>query len=370
MKLKRHGILAGALLTATLALAACGTDDNTGNGTNNSTASASASDCATGKLTAQGSTAQKNAMDQWIKDYAAKCSGASIDYQGTGSGAGIQAFIAGTADFAGSDSAMKDPEEQPKADTRCGAGNKAIHLPLVIGPIAIVYNIDGVTNLQLSPATVAKIFANKVTKWNDAAIAADNPGVTLPATAILPVHRADSSGTTDNFLKYLSKTAAADWTYGNAKEWPLKEGGQGEPKSDGVAGAVKANKGAIGYVEWSFAEVNGLAKVKVKNAAGEYTELTAESAGKTIESAQVAGTGDDLKLTVDYNTTAAGAYPIVLVTYEIVCGKGTPADKLALVKGFLGYAAGDGQATLTKLGYAPLPATVSAKVKTAVSNLS
>ena len=370
MKLKRHGILAGALLTATLALAACGTDDNSGTGTDNSTASASASGCATGKLTAQGSTAQKNAMDQWIKDFAAKCSGASIDYQGTGSGAGIQAFIAGTADFAGSDSPMKDPDEQPKADTRCGAGNKAIHLPMVIGPIAVVYNVDGVTNLQLSASTIAKIFANKITKWNDAAISADNPGASLPATAILPVHRADASGTTDNFTKYLGKTASADWTFEHSKEWPLKEGGQGEQKSDGVASAVKANKGAIAYVEWSFAEVNGLAKAKVKNAAGEYTELTADSAGKTIASAKTTGTGDDLKLDIDYNTTAAGAYPIVLVTYEIVCGKGTPADKLALIKGFLTYASGEGQATLTKLGYAPLPAEVGGKVSTAIGNLS
>ncbi len=368
MKLKRHGILAGVVLTATLALAACGTDDNTTPGSD-STSPAAAGDCATGKLTAQGSTAQKNAMDQWIKDYAAKCSGASIDYQGTGSGAGIQAFTAGTADFAGSDSTLKD-EEKPKANARCGPGNAAIHLPLVIGPVAVVYHVDGVTNLQLSPATLAKIFSYQVSTWNDPAIAADNPGASLPDTAILAIHRADSSGTTDNFTKYLSKTAAADWTYGNAKEWPLKKGGQGETKSDGVASAVKANQGSIGYVEWSFAEVNGLAKAKVKNGAGEYAELTAESAATTIESAKVTGTDDDLKLDIDYNTTASGAYPIVLVTYEIVCGKGTPADKLALVKGFLAYAAGDGQTALTKLGYAPLPDTVATKVKTAVANLA
>jgi phosphate transport system substrate-binding protein len=370
VKLKRHGILAGVVLTATLALAACGTDDNSATGTDSTPTSSSSADCATGKLTAQGSTAQKNAMDQWIKDYAAKCSGASVDYQGTGSGAGIQAFIAGTADFAGSDSAMKDPDEQPKADTRCGAGNKAIHLPLVIGPIAVVYNVDGVTNLQLSPSTLAKIFAGKITTWNDAAIAADNSGAQLPSGKILPIHRADSSGTTDNFTKYLGKTASADWTTEHAKEWPQALGGQGEQKSDGVSSAVKANKGSIAYVEWSFAEVNGLAKAKIKNASGAYTELTADSAGATIASAKVTGTGDDLKLDIDYNTAEAKAYPIVLVTYEIVCQKGTAADKLALVKGFLSYAAGEGQTSLTKLGYAPLPTEVAGKVKTAIGNLS
>ena len=133
---------------------------------------------------------------------------------------------------------------------------------------------------------------------------------------------------------------------------------------------MKANKGAIGYVEWSFAEANGLAKAKIKNAAGEYTELSADSAGKTIASAQPAGTGDDLKLKIDYNTSAAGAYPIVLVTYEIVCSKGTPAPQLALVKAFLAYAASDGQGTLTNLGYAPLPSEVQSKVQAGIDKLS
>jgi len=368
VKLNRHGILAGVMLTATLALAACGTDNNTNPGAGSSSATAGASGCATGKLTAQGSTAQKNAVEQWVKDFQVTCSGATVDYQGTGSGAGIQAFIGGTADFAGSDSAMKDPEEQPKADARCATG-KAIHLPMVIGPIAVVTNVAGATDLQFSPATLAGIFGNKITTWNAPEIKADNPSANLPATKILAVHRNDSSGTTDNFTKYLSKTAADVWTYSSNKEWKAP-GGQGEKGSDGVSAAVKKSAGSIGYVEWSFAKANALNIAKVKNSAGEYTALSTDSAGKTIASAAVAGSGNDLKLTVDYNTMAAGAYPIVLVTYEIVCEKGTPADKLALLKAFLGYAAGDGQAKLTELGYAPLPTEVQAKVATAVKALS
>src|SRR5207302_8818407 len=133
------------------------------------------------------------------------CSSANITYQGTGSGAGQQAFIAGTADFAGSDSPLA-AADQPKADARCKTG-AAIHLPMVVGPIAVVYNVSGVTSLQLKPATLAKIFAGKVTTWNDPTIGADNPGVTLPSTKILSVHRSDSSGTTDNFTKFLAKTA-------------------------------------------------------------------------------------------------------------------------------------------------------------------
>ncbi|NUT05883.1 MAG: phosphate ABC transporter substrate-binding protein PstS [Hamadaea sp.] len=365
MKLKRHGILAGVMLTATLALAACGSDNNSGTPSN--TSSSASGDCATGKLTAQGSSAQKNAMEQWVKDYQAKCSGATVDYQGTSSGAGITAFTGGLADFAGSDSALKD-EEQPKADARCATG-KAIHLPLVIGPIAIVTNVQGVSDIQLSPATLAGIFAGKITTWNAAEIKADNPSATLPATKILAVHRNESSGTTDNFTKYLSKAAADVWTYSNAKEWKAP-GGQGEKGSDGVSAAVKSKDGAIGYVEWSFAEANGLNKAKIKNAAGEYTALTSESAGKTIAGAEVKGTGNDLKLSIDYNTKTAGAYPIVLVTYEIVCEKGTAADKVTLLKSFLKYAAGDGQTKLSQLGYAALPTEVQTKVQASIAALS
>ncbi|MEV1285880.1 phosphate ABC transporter substrate-binding protein PstS [Micromonospora sp. NPDC049679] len=368
MKLQRHGILAGIALTAVVALSACGSDNNAPSGTSSSASGSAAANCATGTLNAQGSSAQKNAMAEWIKAYQQQCSGVTINYEPSGSGAGIQAFIAGTADFAGSDSALKD-DEQPKADAKC-VGGKAIHLPMVIGPIAVVYNVPGVDNLQLKPATIAQIFAGKVTKWDDAAIKADNPSAKLPATPIQAVHRSDESGTTDNFTNFLTKTAEKDWTFGKSKAWKAP-GGSGAKGSDGVASAVKQANGAIGYVEMSFADNSGLNSAKVGNGAGEFVELTPESAGKTIAGATVTGEGDDLKMSVDYSTKEAGAYPIVLVTYEIVCGKGLAADKLPLVKGFLGYAAStDGQSTLTELGYAPLPDSVRAKVETAVKNLS
>ncbi|MEU8260824.1 phosphate ABC transporter substrate-binding protein PstS [Micromonospora sp. NPDC048999] len=366
MKLQRHGAIACLALTAALGLSACGSDNNEpGAG---ASASASAADCGKGTLNAQGSSAQKNAMAEWIKAYQQKCAGTTINYEPTGSGAGIQAFIAGTADFAGSDSALKE-EEQPQADAKC-AGGQALNLPMVIGPVAVVYNVDGVDNLQLTPATLAKIFAGKVTKWDDAAIKADNPDAKLPSTAIQTVHRSDESGTTDNFTKYLSKTAEADWTFDHAKAW-MAPGGVGAAKSDGVAGKVKSTEGTISYVEWSYAENAGLKKAKIQNGAGEFTELTAESAGKTIAGATIEGQGNDLKMSIDYNTKEAGAYPIVLVTYEIVCSTGLPADKLPLVKGLLTHAASaEGQADLVELGYAPLPDSVRTKVETAVKSLS
>ncbi|MET7945466.1 phosphate ABC transporter substrate-binding protein PstS [Micromonospora sp. NPDC005324] len=366
MKLQRYGTIACLALTATLGLSACGSDNN--EPSTSASGSAAAVDCATGTVNAQGSSAQKNAMAEWIKAYQQKCQGTTVNYEASGSGAGIQAFIAGTADFAGSDSALK-PEEQPQADAKC-VGGKAIHLPMVIGPVAVAYNVSGVDNLQLKPATLAKIFAGKVTKWDDATIKADNPDAKLPATTIQTVHRSDESGTTDNFTKYLSKTAESDWTLSNAKSWKAP-GGTGAKGSDGVASRVKGADGSIGYMEWSFAENAGLKMSKIGNGNGEFAALTAEAAGKTIAGAAVEGQGDDLKLKIDYNTKEAGAYPIVLATYEIVCSKGLAADKLKLVKGLLGHAASaEGQASLTELGYAPLPETVRTKVETAVKNLS
>ncbi|AGL21271.1 phosphate ABC transporter substrate-binding protein PstS [Actinoplanes sp. N902-109] len=363
MKLQRYYV-AGIAMTAVFALSACGSDNTDSPAAGG--ASAAAGSCAAGQLTAQGSSAQKNAMDEWIKTYQGQCSGAQIGYEGTGSGAGIQAFIAGTADFAGSDSALKD-DEQPQADAKC-PGGQALNLPMVVGPIAVVYNVKGADSLQFSASTLAKIFSGKITKWDDPAIKAENSGATLPSTAIQAVHRSDESGTTDNFTKYLSKTAEADWTYGNAKAWKAP-GGTGANKSDGVASLVKSTEGTISYVELSFAENSDLQKAKIKNGAGEFTELTGESAGKTIEGAKVAGTGNDLKLDIDYSTTTAGAYPIVLATYEIVCSKGSA--KAAAIKGFLTYTSSTGgQQALSELGYAPLPESVRSKVAASVAAIS
>jgi phosphate transport system substrate-binding protein len=368
VKLQRLGILAGIALTATVALAACGTDNNSGS-SNTSPSATSAAGCASGTVNAQGSTAQANAIAQWIKDYNAKCgSSASINYNSNGSGAGQQAFIQGTADFAGSDSPLKAPD-QTSANSRCQSG-PAIHLPMVVGPIAVVYNVAGLSNLQFKPATLAGIFAGKITKWNDTAIAADNPGVKLPSTAITSVHRADASGTSDNFTHYLSSTAPTVWTFGHDKQWKAP-GGDAETGSAGIATMLKSKDGSIGYAEWSYATLNNLNMAKIYNGAGEWSTLSAESAGATIAGAKVAGTGDDMQMSIDYSTTTAGAYPIVLVTYEIVCDKGTPAKSLPLVKSFLEYTSStEGQSSLTKVGSAPLPETVRAKVATIASNLS
>ena len=352
-------------VAAALLLAACGTDDD---GSGATVTGAEAVDCATGTLNAQGSSAQKNAMDEWRKNYQQRCEGSTINYEPTGSGAGVQSFVSGAADFAGSDTALT-AAQHAQANSRCG-GNPAIHLPMVVGPISVAYNLPGVDNLQLRPATIAGIFAGGITRWDDNAIKADNPGASLPSSAIQTVHRSDASGTTDNFTGYLAATAGPAWTFGTGQSWTAPDG-TGSKGSDGVATSLRSTEGAIGYLELSFAENAGLTMARVFNGAGQFTEATGDAASRTIHDSRVTGAGNDLTLTIDYGTATAGAYPIVLVTYEIACGRGGPAGKLALIKGFLGYAAsGDGQGLLDGLGYAPLPGNIQTRVQAAVDSIA
>ncbi|GAA3843430.1 phosphate ABC transporter substrate-binding protein PstS [Sphaerisporangium flaviroseum] len=367
--MKYAGRLAVAAIAGVLSLAACGTDNNSGGTGAASAPAASAGGGLSGTINAAGSSAQANAIAEWKKAFQSSNPGVSINYQPSGSGAGVQSFIQGTIAFAGSDSALKEDKGEPaQADARCKTG-KAINLPMVIGPVAVVYNLPGVDSLQLSPATIGGIFSSKITKWDDAAIKKDNPDAKLPSTPIQAFHRSDESGTSDNFTKFLKATA--DWPYEPAKAFPAEAKGQGAKGSDGIAQAVKGAEGAISYVELSFAENSGLSKVKVANGSGEFVELTPESAAKTVEAAKVEGSGNDLKLSIDYATKAPGAYPIVLVTYEITCEKGLTPEDTKLVKSFLTYTASEaGQTALTGLGYAPLPATLVAKVRTAVEAIS
>jgi phosphate transport system substrate-binding protein len=331
------------------------------------TAAGGAVSCADGSITGLGSSAQANAMNIWIRNYQASCPGAAVEYDSVGSGAGIEAFIAGTGDFAGTDSPLP-AAEQPAADARCGTG-PAIHLPMVVGPIALAYNVAGLADLRLTPATVARIFAGEVTRWDDPAIAADNPGAVLPPTEVLAVHRSDGSGTTANFTAFLAATAPEGWTFGSDRSWTAP-GGAAEPGNEGVSAAITKSDGAIGYIEWSFARSFGLSTARVRNGAGEFVEVGNEAAGRTVARAEITGTGGDLQLNLDYRTTVAGAYPIALVTYELVCQRGTPAASLGLVKGFLSYTASPaGQAAVTRLGYAPLPEEILSEVATAVAGL-
>jgi len=367
------GLVAGAI-----ALTACSSDKNSdtsagnagsGSSTSNSS-SAPAVSCASGSLKSEGSTAQQNAMAQWIKDYQAKCSGTTITYNGTGSGAGVSNFIAKQDDFAGSDSAL-DPSKDEVAKATAACGSPALDLPMVTGPIAVAFKVNGVKSLTLTPEVITKIFLGKITTWDDAAIKAINSGTTLPSTKITVFYRSDSSGTTQNFERYLAANDPTDFTTKPDKD-SSKAGfaGQGKTGSQGVQQAIGSTEGAIGYVEWSFAVSGNLNTAKVDNGGGA-VELSADSAGAAVAAAKVASSGGaDLSLKLDYATKASGAYPIILVTYEIVCSKYADPAKGSLVKSFLTYTAGVGQAALPDLGYAPLPKEIQTQVQTAIAAIS
>ena len=367
-RLFRVGSVAVASL-GVLALSACGSDPQpSGSSSPDSSSSSAGADCPKGTLNAEGSSAQKNAIEEVISKYNDKCADVTVNYNPTGSGAGIKQFNANQVDFAGSDSALK-PDEQTAATKRC-AGNAAIDLPMVIGPIAIAYNVDGVSKLTLDGPTAAKIFSGAIKTWNDPAIAKLNAGVTLPSTPISVFFRSDESGTTENFTKYLKAAGGGAWTKDPAKKWTGT--GSGKEKSAGVAEGVKSTKNSITYVEWSYAVDNKLGVALIDNGSGTPVELSADSAGKALNAAAPAdASGKDLALKLDYATKAPGAYPIILVTYEIACTKGLPAEKTALVKSFLSYfVSKDGQSSLTDLNYAPLPAEIQTKVDAAIQAIS
>lgn len=369
-RMNRRALTLGALaVSGALALTACGSDDTgTDTGASATTGAASSIKCddAKGQLLADGSSAQKNAIDAWVKEFSTAC-GVQINYKGGGSGAGVTAFTQGTVAFAGSDSALK-PEEVTASKAVC-TGGQAIDLPMVGGPIAVGYNVPGVDNLVLDAATIAKIFDSKITNWNDAAIKALNPDATLPDLKIQAFHRSDESGTTDNFTKYLIAATPDNWKYEGGKAWQAK-GGQSASGSSGVAAQVKQTSGAISYMELSYAK-DGIAAASLDTGAAAPVEATVDNATKAIAAAKVVGTGPDLALELDYATKAEGAYPITLVTYEIVCDKGNKADTLPATKAFLTYIASeDGQALLADAGYAPIPAEIIAKVRTTIAAMS
>jgi phosphate transport system substrate-binding protein len=371
-KNRRRALSLGAVaVTGALALTACGSDDTSeGTGGDATTdTQASSIDCgdAKGQLLSDGSSAQKNAVDAWVKQFQSACKDVQINYKAGGSGAGVTAFTQGQVAWAGSDSAL-DSEEVAVSKKVC-EGGQGVNLPMVGGPVAIGFNIEGVDSLALDAPTLAQIFDSKITNWNDAAIKKLNPDVDLPDLKIQAFHRSDDSGTTDNFTEYLKVAAPDDFKYEGGKTWQAK-GGQSAPQSSGVAAQVKQTNGAIGYFELSYAK-EGIKTVAIDTGAGEPVEATVENATKAIAAGKVVGTGNDLAMELDYATKAEGAYPIILVTYEIVCDKGGDSETLPTVKAFLKYAASeDGQQILADADYAPMPEEIITKVRTIVDGLS
>ncbi|MEZ5059966.1 MAG: phosphate ABC transporter substrate-binding protein PstS [Solirubrobacterales bacterium] len=345
--------------TALLAfgVAACGSDDSD---------STSGGSDLSGDIAGAGSSAQDAAQQAWIAGFQTDNSGVNIAYDPVGSGGGREAFIAGgKTDYAGTDSPFAD-EELTGAEDRCKkSGGEFVQIPVYISPIAVVYNLPEVENLQLSPDTLAGIFAQDITKWNDEKIAADNPDADLPDTDITPVNRSDDSGTTANFTDYLSATAPDVWTYPPDDAWPVK-GGEAAEGTSGVVEAVGAGEGTIGYADESQAGDLGIASIKIGD---EYVAPSAEGSTAAADEAKENKDGEYVySFDIDRTTTNPDAYPLILISSAAACTAYDDSATADIVKGYLTYViSADGQqAAADNAGSAPISSDLQKQLQPAI----
>jgi phosphate transport system substrate-binding protein len=334
-----------------LSLAACSSSSSGSSGSSGSGLS--------GTLNGSGSTFQLTFQQTAIQSFKSTQPGITVNYGGGGSGKGRTDLAAGTVQYAGSDSPI--PAEE-KAGFK---GKTVLYFPVLVGPITVSYNLSGVSKLQLSPPVIANIFQGKIKKWNDPAIKADNPGVTLPSTAITIARRSDSSGTTANFSLFLQDAAPSVWKLGSSStiNWPANSrGGNG---NGGVAQIVKSTPGAIGYVDLADAKAAGLTYASVKNKAGTYVAPSTTSASAAAAGATVA---PDLTFAAVWSGDAT-AYPITYQSWVLVYQKQSSANTAKMLKAYIGYLLGDGQKLLPPLNYAPLPANLDQQAKAQLSKI-
>ncbi|MCW2972928.1 MAG: Phosphate-binding protein PstS [Thermoleophilia bacterium] len=362
MSVKHAALVLTALAASAIVATGCGGDTKEVTGQSANASSAGGSGTA---LNGAGSTFQEPLVVKWSGDYGTTKGAGSINYQGVGSGAGIEQFTKKTVDFGGTDAPMKD-EEIAAAQA---AGGDVLHIPIALGAVVATYNLEGIDELKLDGPTLADIYEGTVTKWNDEAIADLNDGVKLPDTDIAVVHRTEESGTTFVFTGYLS-AVDPEWADGpgqsKAPKWPVGTGGQG---NDGVAAAVQQQQGAIGYTEISYALQNDLSFAQLKNEDGEFVQAS-------LESTTAAGEGfdypDDLRFSL-LNSKTKGAYPIVSATWQLVWADGAKAgqDKAttAEIKNWLTWELTDGQDEAASLDYAPLPKDLLDKATAAVDSI-
>ena len=355
--------LSGIVMLASVA--ACG--DNTAATTDNSSSSDSTSKSTpiSGNFSGAGASSQQAAVEAWIAGFQGTNPEAKIAYNPSGSGAGVQTFLTGATAWAGSDKALADDEvEQSKSV--CTEGT-AFDVPVYISPIAVVFNLKGVSDagkhINMDAATIAKIFDGKITKWNDPAIADQIKDLKLPDTAITVVHRSDMSGTTQNCVSYFKDVTPDNWTYDLSENWP-NEVGQGAKGTSGVISTVKQADGTIGYAD--FSQVGDLGTVAVK-VGDKYNEISAEAGSKVIGDSKQDDTvkGDNrIVIKINHATEAEGAYPIVLVSYDIVCPAYKDTKQAEFAKAWLTYVTSDeGQkAAQDAAGTAPLPSSLKSEI--------
>jgi phosphate transport system substrate-binding protein len=283
----------------------------------------------------------------------------TVNYGGGGSGKGRTDLASGVVNYAGSDSPI------PAKEQANFNGKTVLYFPDVISPVTVSYNLPSVSKLQLSAPVIANIFQAKITKWNDPAIAADNPGVSLPSTAITIARRSDSSGTTQNFSQFLVKGAPGVWTLGTSStiNWPAtSRGGNG---NGGVASIIKSTPGAIGYVDYADAKASSLTFASIKNQAGQYVVPSVSSASAAASQATVK---PDLTFSAIW-APGASSYPITAQSWILVYQTQPNANDTKMLQAWVGYLVGDGQQILPNLGFAPLPSSIDQMAKAQLSKI-
>ncbi|KAB8290916.1 phosphate ABC transporter substrate-binding protein PstS [Bifidobacterium avesanii] len=373
-KIVIRSIAAVASIAAMASLAACG--DNTSTSGNTASGSNSSSSELSGEFQGKGASSQKTAVQTWTNAFQDANPNVKIGYDPSGSGAGVTAFLQGSAAWAGSDAALTADQVKQSSDKACAAGTTAFDVPVYVSPIAVIFNLDGISgqdkHLNLDAATIAKIFDGKITKWNDSAITEQNPGVNLPAKDITVVHRSDKSGTTKNFLDYVQKAGGKDnWNYEVGENWP-NEVGQAAKGTDGVVNTVKQADGTIGYADGSAVGSLGTVAVKVGEKYVAYNEEG--SAAKTLDDSQLDSSAEGANrvvVNINRTTSADGAYPVILVSYMIACPsyQNDKNDTAKFVKSWLTYVTSDeGQkAAAEDAGSSPISDTLRAKVTESIN---
>jgi phosphate transport system substrate-binding protein len=343
-----------ALVVTALSLAACSSSSSSSPG-----GSGGSSSSLSGTLNASGSTFQLPFQQAAIQQFKTTQPNMTVNYGGGGSGKGRSDLASGVVQFAGSDSPI------PSDETSNFKGKTVLYFPVLVGPITMSYNLSGVSSLKLDPTVIADIFQGKITKWNDPAIKAINPGASLPGTPITLAVRSDSSGTTTNFSLFLMEAAGSDWKLGSSStiSWPhAAHAGNG---NGGVAQIVKSTPGAIGYVDYADAKAAGLTYASVKNEAGNYIAPSSASASAAASGATVA---PDLTFHAAW-TSVPNGYPITAQTFNLVYQKQSSTNTTKMLKAYIGYLLGPGQQLLTGLGYGPLPSSLDQKAKAQLSKI-
>jgi phosphate transport system substrate-binding protein len=363
----KQAAVAGGAVIAALALAACSSSSSsssssTSTGTSPSASASSSAAAASGTLNAAGSSFQNTYQEAAIAAFKSTTPSITVNYDSVGSGTGRSDLYSNTVLMAGSDSPIPASEA-----SKVPAGKTVLYFPVVIGPISLAYNLPGVSSLKLNATVIAEIFQGTIKSWNDPAIKALNPGVSLPSTAITTAVRSDSSGTTQNFTLYLQNAAPSVWKLGSSStiKWPstARAGAQ----NGGVASIIKSTPGAIGYVDYTDAKSSSLDSALVENKAGKFVAPTPAGASTDAADATIAA---NLTFAAANASSNAAAYPVSYQSWDLVYAQQPNANDAALLKAYLGYLLGPGQQLLSQLFYAPLPASLDQKAVAQLSQIT